>query len=96
MSIIKTEDWFDLYLARDMKQNNMRHLMGKNTENEHSVQNIERYILNFKSNDRSKIELAWLKLGKFVNCENKLPMIEEPNVDAPYEADSRFYNNKKI
>jgi hypothetical protein len=67
MSVIKTEEWFDLYVARDMKQNNMRHLMGKNTENEYSVQNIERYIMNFRSNDRSKIELAWLKLGKFVN-----------------------------
>lgn len=44
MSIINAEDWFDLYVARDMKQNNMRHLMGKNTENDNSVKNIERYI----------------------------------------------------
>ena len=44
MSIVKEEDWFDLYRARDMKQNNMRHLMGKNNENDHSVKNIERYI----------------------------------------------------
>lgn len=35
-----------------------------------------------------------MKLGKFSNAANKIPMIEVPNEDAPYEADARFYNNK--
>jgi hypothetical protein len=88
-------DWFDLYTARDIKGNNMRHIMGKNYKNENSITNIEKYIVKYKLN-REKAELAWLKLGKFTNKFNKIPMIEEANQDAPYEACSRFYNNKKI
>ena len=69
--------------------------MGKNDKNENSFDNLERFIIKYDLN-REEIELAWLKLGKFTNKENKIPMIEEPNVDAPYEADRRFYENKKL
>jgi len=77
-SIIHDYDWFNLYTARDMKVNNMRHIMGKNDKNSNSFENLERFIIKYELN-REEIELGWLKLGKFPNKDNKIPMIEEDN-----------------